>query len=163
MPVAFVKSRVVALAFLAVAVVLVALLHNAAALPLLAFAALWAFGRRMLKPVRPEYLPALCAIGALLVWNISGIAELGVWRPFAVDLAFMFGLFVWLWLRPGLGPVLLLSGYLLWSLLSHAAGLGSLAAWGDGFRTAISQVVLHAVALVAVWVAFAQQRRGGDA
>ena len=113
-------------------------------IPTVVLALVWTVGAKFSRPKQAVYLPALAALCAHLAWNVSGIIEFGVWRPFLPDLILRALLIGWLCFRPNKWVAMLLALYTLWSATSYASE-----PFG-GSGTNLPMLVLHAAVLAAL-------------
>jgi hypothetical protein len=130
-------------------------------IPALAGAAIWYCGRKLVTPVQPRYLAAIALLGAHLFWQVAGQALIGPLSTATMPLdVFVFtGGLIWLWVRPGIWPVFLLTVFQVFvvdqnvfSILDHPVG--------STFHKAMTlHILLRVLEVGAMWYAFIATRR----
>lgn len=113
-------------------------------------------------PVRPKfYSGAIAVTGAHIVWFVVGSVIAGVWSTTALDIMVLSVGVVWLWLRPGLAPVLYLGIVQLGSLAINVSALSS-STYGDAAHRALTfHCVLRLAAIVCLIFGYIRVRKQG--
>ena len=90
---------------------------------LVAAAVIWYVGKKVAPVSNPRYLTAIVIQGAHLVWISLGTAILGAWAANFLDIVILLIGLAWLWLRPSLWPVVLLSAFQLFALAVNMSAM----------------------------------------
>ena len=129
-------------------------------LPLLvAAAAIWYVGKKVAPPSNPMYLAAIAIQGAHLAWISLGTAILGAWAANFLDIVILLIGLAWLWLRPSLWPVVLLSAFQLFALVVNLSAMIDYPFGSAGNRSLVLHIGLRIAGLAAMWWAFFQTRK----
>ena len=118
----------------------------------------WYVGTKVLRPTNPAYLGAISTLVGHALWLLFGMVLLGQWGLNVIDLV-AFGLgALWLWSRPGLAPVVVLSIFEVLALLSNVSTI-----WPEQFGSATHKALavhigLRVAVLYLMWAAFLRSR-----
>ena len=129
-------------------------------LPLLvAAAAIWYVGKKVAPPSNPMYLTAIVIQGAHLVWISLGTAFLGAWAANFLDIVILVIGLAWLWLRPSLWPIMLLTVFQIFALVVNTTMIVDHLLDGAGSRPLMIHIGLRIAGLAAMWWAFFRTRK----
>ena len=129
-------------------------------LPLLvAAAAIWYVGKKVAPPSNPMYLTAIMIQGAHLVWISLGTAFLGAWAANFLDIVILVIGLAWLWLRPSLWPIMLLTVFQIFALVVNTTMIVDHLLDGAGSRPLMIHIGLRIAGLAAMWWAFLRTRK----
>ena len=129
-------------------------------LPLLvAAAAIWYVGKKVAPPSNPMYLTAIMIQGAHLVWISLGTAFLGAWAANFLDIAILLIGLVWLWFRPSLWPIMLLTVFQIFALAVNMSVVVDYPFGNAGSRSLMIHIGLRIAGLAAMWWAFFRTRK----
>jgi hypothetical protein len=133
-------------------------------LPAAAAAAIWYVGKKLVSPSDPKYLAAIAIQGAHLAWLLFGMLLLGAWGANLLDVVVLCLGLVWLWFRPSIWPVVLLSVFQIAALALNTSLILEQPIGSPAHRSLIVHIGLRILAIAAMWRAFLQSRRQrGDA
>lgn len=121
-------------------------------IPLAATAALWSAGTRVLPASRRPMLPAAAVQTGHALWLAVGLVGSGVLDVNALDVVILVAGVAWLLWRPGLAPIVLLTGYQCLGLAINGAlflraDLGTVL-----HRALLIHLVWRVMALVLMWL-----------
>lgn len=128
-------------------------------LPLAATALAWWAGRRLLPDSRHVVLPAVAVQIGHLLWLTFGQVVRGGLDAGVIDLLILTLGVVWLVARPGLAPILVLTLYQSWALVTNAAAFAAAEPGTLAHRALLIHLVWRGLALVLMWRAYATSRR----
>jgi hypothetical protein len=112
-------------------------------------------------PIHPKWFrAAIGVIGGHVTWFIVAAATTGKWQAVILDIVLLCAGIIWLWLRPGIAPVVYLVLVELVSLASNAVVLAP-THFGDMANRAITaHIVFRALAIICLIGGFVKMRRG---
>ena len=112
------------------------------------------------SPIRPRYFAgAIATTAAHVTWFIVGSAIDGVWSATALDIVALTIGIVWLWVRPGLIPVLFLGLVQGASLAFNAYTISSVAFGSAPHRALAAHCVFRLIAIACLVVGYIRLRR----
>jgi hypothetical protein len=104
---------------------------------------------------------AIAVTAGHLAWFLAGAFMAGAWSSVIYDVVLLSAGILWLWLRPGLGPVIFLGVIQLAAIAIHLMALPS-ATFGDSVHRALTAHgalrVISIVCLVAGYLKFRKER-----
>jgi hypothetical protein len=127
-------------------------------IPGVAGAAIWYIGNKTIRPAQPQYMPAITAQGAHLVWLLVGMAITRTWGINLLDVFILTIGLTWLWLRPGVWPVMLLTVFQLLALAVNVALILDMPLGSIGHKALVLHILLRVIALGAMWYALVRNR-----
>lgn len=107
----------------------------------------WLLALRFAPVAAKSFIPALAVIFGHVFWMLFGVMLAHTVSPVLVDLLIMVAGLLWLTLRPGLGPVILLCIYEAISLVMNIAGIIHLDFNSELHRAYTAHIALHVFAL----------------
>lgn len=128
-------------------------------LPVVAAAAIWLIGRKVVAPSMPQYLGAIAAQGAQLLWLFYGMAILDAWGANLVDVAIVGIGLIWLWVRPGIWPVALLTAIQLLAIGINTSAILHHPIGSAEHKSLVVHIGLRVIGMAAMWFAFINVRR----
>ncbi|MBQ0945533.1 hypothetical protein KAK07_19495 [Ideonella sp. 4Y16] len=127
--------------------------------PAVGSGAVWYIGSKLLKPTDPRYLGAMSVLAGHTLWLLAGMALLNQWGLNTIDLM-VFGVgALWLWIRPGLTPVVVLTVFELIALVTNASTIASEQLGSDMHKALVVHIALRVAVLVLLWGAWLKARR----
>lgn len=114
--------------------------------------------RSMPARLKP-FTPAFAVIFGHMVWLLFGVVFAHVVAPVIADLAIIVAGLLWLALRPGLGPVILLSSYEALSLVVNVMGIIHLDFGTVGHKALAAHIALRIFALAALIAGYREFRK----
>jgi hypothetical protein len=111
-------------------------------------------------PLHPKWFrAAISVIGGHLAWFIVACAMSGKWQAVIFDIVLLFAGIIWLWLRPGIAPVVYLGLVEVASLASNVFVLSS-THFGDMVSRAITaHIVFRVLAIICLVGGLIKMRR----
>ncbi len=128
-------------------------------IPLVASAAAWWLGRRLLPRLDARYLLAAAVQTGHLVWLALGEVMLGIRGPDLLDPIILLIGVAWLVARPGLAPVVVLTIYQSVALAVNAVAFVHLPVGHTLHKALLVHLIWRLLALVLMWRAYAQAGR----
>ena len=126
---------------------------------LVAAAVIWYVGKKVAPVSNPRYLTAIVIQGAHLVWISLGTAFLGAWAANFLDIAILLIGLVWLWFRPSLWPIILLTVFQIFALAVNMSVVVDYPFGNAGSRSLMIHIGLRIAGLAAMWWAFFRTRK----
>ncbi len=126
---------------------------------LVAAAVIWYVGKKVAPVSNPRYLTAIVIQGAHLVWISLGTAFLGAWAANFLDIAILLIGLVWLWFRPSLWPIMLLTVFQIFALAVNMSVVVDYPFGNAGSRSLMIHIGLRIAGLAAMWLAFLRTRK----
>ena len=126
---------------------------------LVAAAVIWYVGKKVAPVSNPRYLTAIVIQGAHLVWISLGTAFLGAWAANFLDIAILLIGLVWLWFRPSLWPIMLLTVFQIFALAVNMSVVVDYPFGNAGSRSLMIHIGLRIAGLAAMWWAFLRTRK----
>lgn len=126
---------------------------------LVAAAVIWYVGKKVAPVSNPRYLTAIVIQGAHLVWISLGTAFLGAWAANFLDIVILVIGLAWLWLRPSLWPIMLLTVFQIFALVVNTTMIVDHLLDGAGSRPLMIHIGLRIAGLVSMWLAFLRTRK----
>jgi hypothetical protein len=121
-------------------------------------------GTKLWRPSEPHYLGAIAVQGAHLVWLLVGTALVGAWGANLIDVIVLGAGVAWLWFRPSIWPVLLLTVFQVLALAFNTLVILQHPVGNMEHRALAVHIMLRIVAVASMWYAYAHIKRGrGDA
>ncbi|WP_431289060.1 hypothetical protein [Roseateles chitinivorans] len=119
----------------------------------------WFIGSKLLKPRVPTYLPAIAIQIGHLCWLALGMAILGTLGANFLDVV-MLGIGVtWLWLRPGLWPVVLLTAFQVLGLVVNVMAIAPHSVGSLMHKALVVHIAWRLAAMSYMWWAYLGARR----
>ena len=128
-------------------------------IPLAFSGAVWFVGSKLLKPRDMAYLTAIAIQSGHLFWLAVGSAILGNIGFNAFDIVIMGVGIAWLWLRPGLWPVVFLSVFQALALVINVMVIASEPMASIAHKALVVHIALRLAALFYMWQVLVNARR----
>ncbi len=128
-------------------------------IPGIAALGIWLAGTKVSSPKDPKYLGAITAQGAQLTWLLVGMALLGAWGANLIDVVVIGGGLIWLWVRPGIWPVVFLTAFQLFALAINVSAILGQQIGTTEHRALVVHIGLRIIGIAAMCSAFRQGRR----
>ncbi len=120
-------------------------------IPLALTALVWWAGRKLLPDRSPEYVAAAAVQAGHLLWIAVGLIVIGALTVDLVDIAILLIGVVWLLLRPGLAPVIVLTIYQVLLLLINLLAFLGLPIGHNLHRALLVHIIWRGLALILMW------------
>ena len=127
--------------------------------PLAFTGAAWFVGSKLLKPRDPAYLQAIAIQAGHLCWLALGMAMLGTLGANVLDLAVLGVGVAWLWFRPGLWPVVLMSVFQVLALIVNVMAITPHPIGSVMHKALVVHIAWRLAALFYMWWAYLGARR----
>lgn len=129
----------------------------------------WWLGKKLLRPAAQVYGEALAAQAGQVIFIVSATVSLAVISKVSVPvssiaLGVMLDMLIpslgicWLALRPGLKPVVFLSGYQIFALVVNVIGLLEMSVGTQGHKAFAAHIVWRLIALSLMWKALLNRK-----
>ena len=116
-------------------------------------AAYWA-GSRFARPVNQAYLSAIAVLAGHTLWLSFGIALTGQWNTLIADVALITIGIAWLWFRPGLWPVAIITLLQALALVVNGANFIEAPIASSGHRALLIHIIWRVLAIFFMWYAY---------
>jgi hypothetical protein len=114
--------------------------------------------------VRPRFFRgAISIVTAHIVWFIAAALLLGMWAPVILDIIVLTIGVAWLWVRPGIGPVIFVAVVELISLVINIVTITSAEVGSPAHRALVVHLLLRVAALVCLALGYRRLRAERDA
>jgi hypothetical protein len=120
-------------------------------IPLALTGLVWWAARKRFPDRSPEYVAAAAVQAGHLLWIAVGLLVMGALTVDLVDIAILLIGVFWLLLRPGLGPVIVLTIYQLLLLLINLLAFLGLPIGHNLHRALLVHIIWRSLALILMW------------
>lgn len=124
--------------------------------PAIGAAVTWLLGSKVLRPVQPAYLPAICTQVGHALWLLIGSAIIGSWDATIGDLVIMSVGLIWLWLRPSIWPLAILCMYQIGCLGANSHLIWQQQVGSVAHKALVVHIALRVLALHYMWRGYRQ-------
>ena len=128
-------------------------------IPLGITAGVWWIWKKLLRPEKLLFLPAIAVQTGHLLWLSVGLLYLGVLDWSLTDVVVLVVGLTWLVLKPGLGPIILLSLFQVVALAVNGVSFADAAIGTNPHKALLVHIIWRFMALFFMWHAYMQSRR----
>jgi len=128
-------------------------------MPLGITAGVWWIGKKLLRPEKLLFLPAIAVQTGHLLWLSLGLLYLGVLDSSLIDIVVLVVGLTWLALKPGLGPIILLSLFQILALAVNGVSFADAAIGTNPHKALLVHIIWRVMALFFMWHGYMQSRR----
>jgi hypothetical protein len=128
-------------------------------IPIVAASGAWWVGKKFLPPARLPFLPAIAVQTGHLFWILLGVLYLGRLDEGLIDVVVLGVGLSWLIVRPGLGPLILLTLFQAAALVANGYLFAEADFGTNQHKALLIHIVLRVVALFSMWYGHSQWRK----
>jgi hypothetical protein len=128
-------------------------------LPLGITAGLWWLGKKKLPPEKLPFLPALAVQAGHLIWLTFGLLYMRSLGLNMIDIIVLVAGLTWLVLRPGLGPVILLTVFQVLSLAVNGYSFAEATVGSNPHKALLVHIIWRVMGVFFMWQAYRQTRK----
>jgi hypothetical protein len=128
-------------------------------IPLGLTAAVWWAGKKWLPSPKQLYVPAIAVQTGHLLWLSLGLLYVGDFGLDLLDVVVLVIGLTWLVLKPGLGPVLLLTAFQVLAFAVNAVSFVEVTIGSNPHKALLVHMVWRLMALFFMWHAYVQSRK----
>ena len=128
-------------------------------MPLGITAGVWWIGKKSLRPEKLLFLPAIAVQTGHLLWMSLGLFYLGVLDSSLIEVVVLVVGLIWLVLKPGLGPIILLTLFQVFALAVNGFSFAVAAIGTIPHKALLVHIIWRVMGLFFMWQAYVQSRR----
>jgi hypothetical protein len=132
-------------------------------LPLAITAGLWWLGKKKLPPEKLPFLPAIAVQAGHLIWLTFGLLYMRSLGLNMIDIVVLVAGLTWLVLRPGLGPVILLTVFQVLALAVNGYTFAEATVGSGQHKALLVHIIWRVMAVFFMWQAYLQTRKTAPA
>ena len=119
----------------------------------------WWIGKKLLRPEKLLFLSAIAVQTGHLIWLTLGLLILGALDANLVDVVVLVVGLTWLFLKPGLGPIVLLTLFQLFALAVNSFAFADAVIGTNPHKALLVHIIWRILGLYFMWHAYIQFRK----